>query len=361
MIKKLNSFGAAILPNGKVQFDFWAPDASNVKLCIKQKNDELQEIQMQKTDEGWYSLVTDQAKNKTLYCYKVNNNLNVPDPASYYQPFDVNGLSQVIDHSEFDWGNDSDWQGRPWEETVLYELHVGTFTKEGTFKALKEKLDYFVPLNVTAIEIMPVGDFPGKRNWGYDEVLKFAPSLNYGTPDDLKDLIKTAHEKNIEVFLDVVYNHFGPDGNYLYVYAKSKFFNTDATTPWGSAINFNNKNVRKFFVENAIYWLKEYHFDGLRLDAVHAIKDDSSPNILEELAFEVEKTIGKNRYVHLILENDNNEAKYLEKSGYSAQLNDDFHHCIHILTTGEDNGYYQDYTVDKTGKPASYYVARALA
>lgn len=356
--KPLKSFGAEVLPDGTVKFDFWAPDASDVKLCIQVRDEEFIEIPMSLNDKGFYSLITNQAKDKTLYCYKINNELKVPDPASRYQPFDAHGLSQVIDSRRFDWGHDFHWKGKRWEESVFYELHVGTFTQEGTFKALKEKLDYLVSLGVTAIELMPVADFPGKRNWGYDGVLIYAPDSTYGTPDELKDLVKTAHEKGLMVFLDVVYNHFGCDGNYLYVYAKSQFFDHNKTTPWGDAINFKNKNVRDFFIENAIYWLNEYHFDGLRLDAVHAINDDSSPDIMEELSSRIKKSV--NRPAHLVLENDDNAARYLDED-YSAQWNDDFHHCIHILTTGENSGYYEDYTPEKTNKPTSYYLARALS
>lgn len=315
---------------------------------------------MKRDNEGLYEVIKNNVKSGALYYYKINDSINVPDPASRYQPFDVHGPSQVINPEEFNWGSDIDWKGRPWEETVIYEVHTGTFTKEGTFKALEEKLDYFVSLGITAIELMPVADFPGKRNWGYDGVLIYAPDNNYGTPDDLKGFIKAAHEKGIMVFLDVVYNHFGPDGNYLYVYAKSKFFDPYHKTSWGDAINFKNRHVREFFINNAVYWLKEYHFDGLRLDAVHAIKDNSSPNILEELAMRIKKEINKDRFTHIIIENYNNEAKYLQKD-YSAQLNDDFHHCAHILVTGEEEGYYEDYAGHKTSKPTSYYMARTLA
>lgn len=357
-------FGAEVLFDKNVEFSFWAPDASDVKLCIQKSDGSFDEISMEANNDGLYKLVTNQAKNGTLYCYKIDNDLMVPDLASRYQPFDIKGLSQVIDPEEFEWGNDCNWKGRPWEETVLYELHTGTFTKEGTFKALEEKLDYFVSLGITAIELMPVADFPGKRNWGYDGVLIYAPDSSYGTPDELKKLIKTAHEKGIMVFLDVVYNHFGPDGNYLYVYAKSKFFDTARKTPWGDAINFKNKYVREFFINNAIYWLKEFHFDGLRFDAVHAINDGSTPDILDEIASRAKEAVGDDRHIHLVLENDDNEAKYLDEvqgGNYCAQWNDDFHHCAHIFITGEDDGYYEDYAKIKTKKPTSYFMARILS
>lgn len=356
---KNKTFGTNILSDGQTEFNLWAPDADNVKLCL-QTSCNAYEIPMQGDSEGRFKLVTDKAKNKDLYQFKIDDGLKVPDPASRFQPFDTHGASQMINPAEFDWGNDINWKGRAWEETVLYELHVGTFTKEGTFNALKEKLDYIKELGVTAIELMPVADFPGKRNWGYDGVLPYAPDSSYGTPDDLKELIKSAHEKGLTVFLDVVYNHFGPDGNYLYVYAKSKFFDHTKHTPWGSAINFANKNVREFFINNTLYWLNEYHFDGLRFDAIHEIEDNSSPNIIEEISERVKKSVSKDRQVHLVLENDDNEAKYLNKH-YTAQWNDDFHHCAHILITGEEGGYYGDYTRIKTGKPAPYYLARSLS
>lgn len=352
-------FGANFLPAGQVEFNLWAPDASDVKLCL-QTGKNYEEIPMNRNSEGWYSLVTDKAKHKDLYQYKIDNDLKVPDPVSRYQADDVHGQSMLIDPAKFNWGKDKDWKGRPWEETVLYELHTGTFSKEGTFNGIKEKLDYFVSLGVNAIELMPVADFPGKRNWGYDGVLQYAPDSSYGTPDELKELIKSAHSKGISVFIDVVYNHFGPDGNYLYVYAKSKFFDHKKHTPWGSAINFSERIVREFFINNAIYWLEEYRFDGIRFDAFHEINDDSSPNIIEEIAERIRQKFDNGRHIHLVQENDKNEARYLDKH-YTAQWNDDFHHCTHILATGEDSGYYGDYTRTGTGKPVSYYMARVLS
>jgi malto-oligosyltrehalose trehalohydrolase len=299
---------------------------------------------------SWYEIYTAQARPGSLYRYQLDGDLRVPDPASRYQPEDVHGVSEVIDPSAFRW-RDEDWQGRPWEETVLYELHVGTFTPEGTFAAARARLDYLVNLGVTAVELMPVADFPGSRNWGYDGVLPFAPDSTYGRPEDLKHFIQAAHQKGLMVFLDVVYNHFGPEGNYLYVYAKS-FFTERHQTPWGAAINFDgpeSRTVRDFFIHNALYWIEEYHFDGLRIDAVHAIKDDSQPDILEELARKVRRGVGEKRHVHLVLENDNNATRYLarDSSGkpmlYAAQWNDDIHHVLHCLVTGETLGYYADY------------------
>ncbi len=239
----------------------------------------------------------------------------------------------------------------PWDEAVLYELHVGTFTAAGTFAAAAERFDDLAKLGVTAVELMPVAAFPGNRNWGYDGVLPFAPARCYGTPEDLKRLVDTAHARGLMVLLDVVYNHFGPEGNYLHVYAPL-FFNARHQTPWGAAINFDgdgNRAVRDFFIHNALYWIDEYRFDGLRLDAVHAIADDSQPDIVTEIAQAVRRHAGRDRQVHVVLENDRNEARRLARDGSglpaeaTAQWNDDIHHAVHVLVTGERDGYYADY------------------
>lgn len=354
-------FGAEILADGRVRFRLWAPSAERVELCLRDAEPDTALTMVAEAD-GWWGLVTTQARPWSLYAYRVNDQLHVPDPASRYQPNDVHGASQVVDPTSFDWG-DADWQGRPWHEAVIYELHVGTFTQEGTFSAAKERLDYLVELGVTAIELMPVADFPGARDWGYDGALLFAPDSVYGQPDDLKDLINAAHSKGVMVLLDVVYNHFGPEGNYLHTYASS-FFTDRHHTPWGAAINFDGPGsaiVREFFIHNALYWLEEYHFDGLRLDAVHAIVSDSQPDILDELAQVVRARIGSTRHVHLVLENDRNAAHYLQRNacggarGYDAQWNDDLHHVLHILLTGESDGYYADYVE----KPL-WYLGRCL-
>lgn len=363
MTKKNNMrpYGTEFLENGSVEFNFWAPDVKEVKLCM-QTDGLLQELPMIKDENNLFT-ITIKAAAGALYGYKINDGLIVPDPASRFQPEDVHGLSQLINPESFDWEDDYKWKGKSWEEAVFYELHTGTFTKEGTFKAIEEKLDYFLELGISAIELMPVADFAGKRNWGYDGVLIYAPDSSYGTPNKLKNLIKTAHKKGLMVFLDVVYNHFGPDGNYLYTYAKSKFFDEKIKTPWGDAINFKNKFVRDFFINNAIYWLDEYHFDGLRIDAIHAIYDDSTPDIIEELAQRVNLKFKNSRKIHLVLENDDNESRYLGKlreGKYAAQWNDDVHHCLHILTTGEKSGYYADYTKENSSNPPSFYLAKAL-
>lgn len=341
-------FGTRILDDGRVNFRIWAPEADKVELCLQGLAPEIR-LHMAAEADGWFGITTELASSGFYYQYLINGEHYVPDPASRCQPQAVDGPSQVVNPNAWQW-RDQDWKGRPWEEVVFYELHVGTFTEEGTFSGVKKHLDYLVGLGVTAIQLMPIAGFSGRRNWGYDGVLLFAPDNSYGSPDDLKDLIATAHAKGLMVFNDVVYNHFGPEGNYLHLYAQS-FFTHRFATPWGEAINFDTEHghwVRRFFIHNALYWLDEYHFDGLRFDAVHAIFDDSSPDILEELAEAVRIGPGYDHPVYLVLENDNNAAHYLNApSGtyryYDAQWNDDIHHTLHVLLTGETAGYYQDY------------------
>lgn len=304
-------------------------------------------LQMVRGEDGWFEIVTSEMREGAAYWYRIDGGATVPDPAARAQRTDVHGPSLVVDPASYDWGDEA-WCGRPWHEAIIYELHTGTFTPDGNFDGVRRKLDHLVTLGVTAIELMPVADFSGRRNWGYDGVLPFAPDAAYGRPDDLKRLIEAAHHRELMVFLDVVYNHFGPDGNYLHLYAP-EFFTETVATPWGPAINFSRREVRDFFIHNALYWLTEYRFDGLRFDAVHAISDDSRPGILQEIANTVRQTIPADRHVHLVLENDDNEARYLERGPanipklYTAQWNDDIHHAAHVLLTGETVGYYQDY------------------
>lgn len=342
-------FGVERQPDSTWRFRLWAPAARSVDLCLENLPGGTL-LPMKREDGGWFSLITDRVGPGALYRYRIDGGQRVPDPASRFQPQDVHGPSQVIDPGAWEW-NDAEWQGRLWEEAVIYELHVGTFTESGTYAGVKQRLDELVELGITAIELMPLADFPGRRNWGYDGVLPFAPDSRYGTPEDLKDLVESAHARGLMVFLDVVYNHFGPEGNYLHLYAPS-FFTDRHHTPWGAAINFDGPDsgpVRDFFIHNALYWIEEYHFDGLRLDAVHAIIDDSRPDILQDLAQAVESGPGATRPVHLVLENDHNAAHYLERDfahrprWYVAQWNDDIHHALHVLTTGENGGYYEDY------------------
>jgi maltooligosyltrehalose trehalohydrolase len=352
-------FGAECQENGGVRFRLWAPAASQVELCLAGGRKSTR-LPLNQADEGWFELTTDVTKPGTQYYFRIDDALDVPDPASRFQPRDVHGPSEVIDPGGFNW-RDSVWHNRRWEEAVIYELHAGAFTPAGTFAGIHERLDYLVDLGITAIELMPVSDFPGRRNWGYDGVFPFAPDSTYGRPEDLKALVQSVHERGLMVLLDVVYNHFGPEGNYLKSYAP-QFFTDRHRTPWGDGINFDgpeSRAVRDFFIHNALYWLTEYHFDGLRLDAVHEIMDDSAPHILTELAGTVRSAFGPDRHVHLILENERNQARRLERTErcqpqtYTAQWNDDIHHALHVLTTGERDGYYSDYSerpLDQLGR-----------
>ena len=349
------AFGASLDAHGAV-FRLWAPAARRVALHLPETR---RDFAMIRSDDGWYALRVPNLLAGTAYQYIVDDAHTVPDPASRFQPSDVDGPSALIDPEAFDWP-DTAWRGRPWHEAVIYELHVGAFTREGTFAAAEADLARLAALGITAIELMPLADFAGKRNWGYDGVLPFAPDSRYGTPNALKRLIAAAHEHGLMVLLDVVYNHFGPEGNYLGLYAPEFF--TDIQTGWGPAINFAARPVRDFFIENALYWILEFNIDGLRLDAVHAIHDDSRPDILEELAARVRLAIPADRHVHLILENDANQTPYLRRNAdnrtatYNAQWNDDFHHAAHVILTGESEGYYADFAADPIAK-----FGRALA
>lgn len=351
-------FGAQVVGDGTVRFRLWAPSAEQVSLWLDTATELLP---MLRQPQGWYEWTTAQAQAGTRYRFVLPDGTRIPDPASRFQPEDVHGPSEVIAPATHRW-RDAAWAGQPWHETVLYELHVGTFTPEGTFRAAIERLDHLVELGVTAIELMPVSDFPGRWNWGYDGVLPFAPDSAYGRPEDLKALVDAAHGRGLMVFLDVVYNHFGPEGNYLNAYAGS-FFTERHTTPWGAAVNVDGPDsptVRDFFIHNALYWIEEFHLDGLRFDAVHAIIDDSERPFLEELAERVAALTGGRRHVHLVLENDANQARFLARRAgaprwYTAQWNDDLHHALHTACTGEAGGYYADYA-DDPGK-----LARALA
>jgi len=342
MQKPSASFGAQITPEG-VRFRLWAPAAKSVDVVFVETT-----RKMHPAGGGWFEHLEPEAAAGTLYQYQIDGELLVPDPASRFQPKDVDGPSEVIDPA-FAW---EEWKGRPWEEAVIYELHVGTFTPEGTYKGVESKIQHLKDLGVTAIELMPLADFAGQRNWGYDGVLPYAPDSAYGRPEELKALVQAAHRAGLMVFLDVVYNHFGPKGNYLHRYAP-QFFTDRHPTPWGAAIDFSRREVRDFFIGNARYWLEEYRFDGLRFDAVHAIADDSPQHILEEIASEVKNSFTK-REIHLVLENDANQAHYLKQ--YAAQWNDDAHHAYHVLATGESQSYYAAY-IDGPAK----HLARCLA
>ncbi len=349
------TFGASLIEDG-VAFRFWAPKHDRVGLEVNSADTPLP---MQALADGWHELILPRAGSGCLYRFVLPDGLRVPDPASRFQPQDVHGPSEVIDPHAYVW-QDAAWRGRPWEQCVLYELHIGTFTPDGTFRAAIEKLDSLVDLGITAIELMPIADFPGKRNWGYDGVLLYAPDSSYGRPEDLKALVDAAHARGLMIFLDVVYNHFGPDGNYLPAYAP---IFKDVHTPWGAAINYDAEHstpVREFIIENAVYWTKEYHFDGSRLDAVHAILDQSPQHLLEAIAVRVRKAV-PDRYIHLIVENEENQAYHLRREPdgqvlrFTAQWNDDVHHVLHTAASGETSGYYVEYAGD------TQKLARALA
>jgi len=327
-------FGATLLADGQTRFRLWAPSSEAVALEF----DGRAPLPMQASDGGWHELTT-AAGPGTRYRYRLKDGLAVPDPASRLQAPDVHDPSVVVDPTVFSWRN-AGWQGRPWHEAVVYEVHAGAM---GGFSGIRRRLPELRRLGVTAIEIMPIADFPGGRNWGYDGVLPFAPDTAYGTPDELKALVDEAHGLGLMVMLDVVYNHFGPDGAYLHAYSKP-FFREDVHTPWGAAIDFRRPEVCGYFIQNALYWLMEYRFDGLRFDAVHAISEES---FLRDLAHTIRAGVEPGRHVHLVLEHENNRAALLrtgpDTEGFDAQWADDFHHCMHVLLTGESEGYYEDF------------------
>ncbi len=342
-------FGAALGPDG-VRFAVWAPSAQEAAVEIDGRR-----VPMERAAGGFFYCFGPGTAAGARYMFHFDSTaVAVPDPASRFNPDGVHAASEVVDASAYEWRDDA-WRGRPWADAVLYELHVGTFTPEGTYTAAAARLDYLAELGVTGIELMPLAATPGRWNWGYDGVLPFAPSAAYGRPDDLKKFVDAAHARGLMVLLDVVYNHFGPDGNYLGHYAQ-EFFTARHKTPWGNALNFDDAAshfVRQFFIHNALYWLDEYHFDGLRLDAVHAIQDDSNPSFLRELAAAVHARDG-NRATHLVIENDANDGALLERDAahrprfYTAQWNDDFHHALYVLLTGEKRGHYGDYAEPAT-------------
>ncbi len=333
-------FGPLLKREG-VTFRLWAPAARRVDLLLDRPRP------MRRDDDGWFALDVADARAGTRYKFRIDNETDVPDPASPFQPEDVFGPSEVVDHGHYQW-RARDWRGRPWHETILLESHVGTFTPDGTYRAMIGKLDHLVQTGITALELMPLADFAGRRNWGYDGVLWYAPDSAYGRPEDLKALIDEAHLRGLMVFLDVVYNHFGPEGNYLGRYAPSFF--TDAHTPWGSAIDYRVPEVRAFATENALHWLRDYRFDGLRLDAVNSIVEPGEPSILHDISVAAGTLAADTgRHIHLVIENSDNRASLLDaeqdppQGKYRGQWNDDYHHAWRVLLTGEAHGYYGDY------------------
>lgn len=325
------------------KFKIWAPLAKKMTVCVNGK-----EYAMQSENDGYWIYETHKLEHPIVYTYKIDDRGPFPDPASKFQPEGVHGASQLWP-SEFDW-HDQNWQPRPLSEAIVYELHIGTFTPEGTYRAAIDRLQYLKDLGISHIELMPIAAFPGKHGWGYDGVALYAPHSSYGTPDDLRHFVDTCHQNGLAVILDVVYNHLGPDGNYLGLYGP--YFSRRYHTPWGEAVNYDcagSDEVRRFIIDNAMMWLHDYHFDGLRLDAVHAIYDFSAIHILEELQAHVAELAKRSgRDLLLIAESDLNDPRLLknrENGGYglAAQWLDDFHHSLHVMLTGEKQGYYGDY------------------
>lgn len=333
-------WGAELLDAGRTRFALWAPARDGVTLEI----DGGASLAMAAEDDGWFVAIAD-APAGTRYRFRLDD-LAVPDPASRAQSGGVHGWSLVINPA-YAW-TVPDWRGRPWEDTVLIELHAGVL---GGFRGVMDQIPTLAALGITAIELMPVNAFGGTRNWGYDGVLPYAPAEAYGAPAELKALVDEAHAFGLSVFLDVVYNHFGPDGNYLSAYAPD-FFDADVHTPWGGAVAVERDAVHRFFVDNALMWLGDYRIDGLRFDAVHAI---DNTDFLDAMAAEIRAAF-PDRHIHLVLENERNDAERLHDGGYDAQWNDDFHNVLHVLLTGETSAYYSDFA----DRPAER-LARCLA
>ena len=325
----------------------WAPNSAHV--VVRLSGAESRIVPMVRDEWGYHVATVDRIAPDAQYVYRLADARERPDPASRFQPHGVHGPSQVVDFRQFQW-TDALWKGRPLEKSVFYELHVGTYTPEGTFETLIEHLAELSDLGVNTIELMPIAQFPGSRNWGYDGVYPFAPQNTYGGPIGLQKLVDAAHQHGFAVALDVVYNHLGPEGNYLEDYGP--YFANSYQTPWGQALNYDGPDsgpVRRYFVENALYWLDKYHLDALRLDAIHGIFDFSARHLLSELREEVESLAKRRgRHIHLIAESDLNDSRILhgpKRGGYEldAQWSDDFHHSLHSLLTGERAGYYSDF------------------
>jgi maltooligosyltrehalose trehalohydrolase len=347
---------------GGARFRVWAPAASAVEVLLLKDGSPEQIYPLQPERDGYFAAYILGAGAGTTYRYRLDGGEIYPDPASRFQPEGVHGPSQVVDPAAFGW-TDAGWAGVALADLVIYELHVGTATPEGSFDGLIDRLDQIAQLGVTAIELMPVADFPGARNWGYDGVALFAPARAYGGPEGLRRLVDAAHARGLAVILDVVYNHLGPDGNYLRAFSPH-YFTDRHHTAWGDALNVDgpsSRSVRDFFIANALHWVHEHHLDGLRLDATHAIIDDSLTHLIAELAATVRASLPADRHFLLIAENEQHDPAIVLPAGVAAQpLNDDpapvrawgldgiwaddFHHQVHVALTGERDGYYADYT-----------------
>ncbi len=342
------NLGVNYLGDGRCEFVIWSPFLSEVSLRIV-SGTRKSIIPLNKDGQGYWSENLADILPGTRYFYRIKEDSDLPDPVSHHQPEDILGPSCIVDHSAFKW-SDQDWKGVPLEKMVIYELHVGTFTSHGTFEDIIDKLDYLCELGITAIELMPVAQFSGERNWGYDGVFPFAVQHSYGGPQGLKELVNNCHRSGISVILDVVYNHLGPEGNFIPEFMP--FFTGKHRAPWGEAVNFDDTYswwIRSFLIQNALFWLENYHIDALRLDAVHSIFDMSAKHFLSELSENVEQFSRiKGKKFYLLAESDLNDVKIIsskERGGYGidAQWNDDFHHALHVLLTKETKSYYKDF------------------
>ena len=341
------ALGATPIGNKRVQFCVWAPACERVDLRLLEPDHRT--VPLEQGDHGYFHVVLDNVAPGARYVYLLNGETVRPDPASRFQPDGVHGPSMVVDPGAYTWA-DERWRGRSLNDAVIYELHVGTFSQEGTFDGVIPHLDDLAGLGITVIELLPVAQFPGDRNWGYDGVSLYAVQESYGGPDGLRRLVDACHQRGIAVILDVVYNHLGPEGNYLRDFGP--YFTDHYQTPWGEALNFDDAGsdqVRRFFVDNARYWLREYHLDGFRLDAVHAIYDNSATHVLEELAEAIHHEADSRGLPAIVIaESDLNDPKVIRSRelggwGHDAQWADDFHHALHSVLTGEQDGYYVDY------------------
>ena len=348
------SWGAEYVASDAVRFRLWATGQNSVSLRLNG-----QDTRMSPAEDGWFELLSTGVAPGSEYNFVLADGTVVPDPASRAQKDEVNGPSLVVDPAHYVWQH-QDWRGRPWEESVVYELHIGTFTPEGTFQAATEKLPYLAELGITMIEVLPVSQFGGNRGWGYDGVLLYAPHAAYGTPDDFKAFIDAAHGHGLSVVLDIVLNHFGPEGNYLPLLSPD-FFHKERVTPWGAGIAYDVDAARRYIVEAPLFWLKEYRLDGLRFDAIDQIEDSSEKHALIEIAERIRAEI-VDRPIHLTTE-DSRNVIFLhprdEQGGtplFSGEWNDDFHNAIHVFATGETHAYYQDFTPHP-----EKHVARVLA
>ncbi|WP_299285003.1 malto-oligosyltrehalose trehalohydrolase [uncultured Mucilaginibacter sp.] len=343
---KKRSIGVNFNAEGEAEVKLWAPKAKSAELLLTSNN---KKYLLKEASYGYWLLTTSDLKPNDPYQFVLDGEKELPDPASLAQPESVHGASQAIDLSAFDW-DDQNWQNYPLAGYLLYELHTGTFTPQGTFAGIEEKLDYLKELGITAIEIMPVAQFPGGRNWGYDGVFPFAVQNSYGGAQGLQHLVNLCHKKSIAVVLDVVYNHLGPEGNYFGEFGQ--YFTQKYNTPWGNAINFDDEYcdaVRQYYIENVLMWFRDFHIDALRMDAVHAIKDFSTKHLLREIKQEVNQLMAETgRKHHLIVELDLNDTRFvnpLEKEGFGmdAQWIDEFHHALRVTVSGDKTGYYSDF------------------